>query len=26
MVTDLPKKDGPSMPDMGGMGGMGGMM
>ncbi|MBY7983456.1 chaperonin GroEL [Vibrio fluvialis] len=22
MVTDLPKKDGPSMPDMGGMGGM----
>ncbi|ELL9331668.1 chaperonin GroEL [Vibrio fluvialis] len=26
MVTDLPKKDGLSMPDMGGMGGMGGMM
>ncbi|EEX39279.1 chaperonin GroEL [Vibrio furnissii] len=26
MVTDLPKKDAPAMPDMGGMGGMGGMM
>ncbi|EKO3558006.1 chaperonin GroEL [Vibrio metschnikovii] len=26
MVTELPKKDGPAMPDMGGMGGMGGMM
>lgn len=26
MITDLPQKDGPSMPDMGGMGGMGGMM
>ncbi|EOD54942.1 chaperonin GroEL [Aeromonas molluscorum] len=26
MITDLPKKDGPAMPDMGGMGGMGGMM
>ncbi|WPC73901.1 chaperonin GroEL [Vibrio porteresiae] len=26
MVTELPKKDAPSMPDMGGMGGMGGMM
>ena len=26
MVTELPQKDGPSMPDMGGMGGMGGMM
>ncbi len=24
-IVDLPKKDGPSMPDMGGMGGMGGM-
>jgi chaperonin GroEL len=26
MVTELPKKDAPAMPDMGGMGGMGGMM
>ncbi|WP_319783438.1 chaperonin GroEL [Oceanisphaera sp. IT1-181] len=26
MITDMPQKDGPSMPDMGGMGGMGGMM
>ncbi|ART83066.1 chaperonin GroL [Oceanisphaera profunda] len=26
MITDLPQKDGPGMPDMGGMGGMGGMM
>ena len=26
MITDLPKKDAPAMPDMGGMGGMGGMM
>ncbi|CZF83268.1 chaperonin GroEL [Grimontia marina] len=26
MVTELPKQDGPAMPDMGGMGGMGGMM
>ncbi|WP_316672727.1 chaperonin GroEL [uncultured Tolumonas sp.] len=26
MVTDVPKKDAPAMPDMGGMGGMGGMM
>ena len=26
MVAELPKKDGPAMPDMGGMGGMGGMM
>lgn len=26
MVTELPKKDSPAMPDMGGMGGMGGMM
>ncbi len=26
MITDLPEKDGPAMPDMGGMGGMGGMM
>ena len=26
MVTDLPKKDAPAVPDMGGMGGMGGMM
>jgi len=26
MVTELPKADGPAMPDMGGMGGMGGMM
>ncbi|PFG55063.1 chaperonin GroEL [Vibrio sp. ES.051] len=26
MVTDLPQKDAPAMPDMGGMGGMGGMM
>ena len=26
MVTDLPAKDAPAMPDMGGMGGMGGMM
>jgi chaperonin GroEL len=26
MVTELPKSDGPAMPDMGGMGGMGGMM
>jgi len=25
MVTDLPAKDAPAMPDMGGMGGMGGM-
>ncbi|WP_158162174.1 chaperonin GroEL [Grimontia hollisae] len=25
MVTELPKQDGPAMPDMGGMGGMGGM-
>ncbi|HHQ4780010.1 TPA: chaperonin GroEL [Aeromonas veronii] len=25
MVTELPKKDAPAMPDMGGMGGMGGM-
>ncbi|QZA76499.1 chaperonin GroEL [Deefgea tanakiae] len=25
MIADLPKEDGPSMPDMGGMGGMGGM-
>ncbi|MCJ2378135.1 chaperonin GroEL [Vibrio sp. ZSDZ34] len=25
MVTDLPQKDSPAMPDMGGMGGMGGM-
>ncbi len=25
MVTDLPQKDAPAMPDMGGMGGMGGM-
>ncbi|WP_027469340.1 chaperonin GroEL [Deefgea rivuli] len=25
MIADLPKDDGPSMPDMGGMGGMGGM-
>ncbi|MGO1247025.1 MAG: chaperonin GroEL [Oceanisphaera sp.] len=26
MVTDLPQKEAPAMPDMGGMGGMGGMM
>ncbi|MBC8206357.1 MAG: chaperonin GroEL [Kiritimatiellales bacterium] len=26
MITDLPAKDAPAMPDMGGMGGMGGMM
>ncbi|MCX4186354.1 chaperonin GroEL [Methylophaga sp. OBS4] len=26
MIADLPKDEGPSMPDMGGMGGMGGMM
>jgi chaperonin GroEL len=26
MITDLPEKDAPAMPDMGGMGGMGGMM
>ncbi len=26
MIAELPKKDGPAMPDMGGMGGMGGMM
>ncbi|MBN8444392.1 MAG: chaperonin GroEL [Gammaproteobacteria bacterium] len=26
MITELPKKDAPAMPDMGGMGGMGGMM
>jgi chaperonin GroEL len=26
MITDLPEKNGPAMPDMGGMGGMGGMM
>jgi chaperonin GroEL len=26
MVAELPKDDGPAMPDMGGMGGMGGMM
>ena len=26
MITDMPKKDAPAMPDMGGMGGMGGMM
>jgi len=26
MVAELPKEDGPAMPDMGGMGGMGGMM
>lgn len=26
MVTELPKKDAPAMPDMGGMGGMGGTM
>ncbi len=26
MVTELPKKEAPAMPDMGGMGGMGGMM
>ncbi|MBT1451357.1 chaperonin GroEL [Glaciecola sp. XM2] len=26
MVAELPKEDGPGMPDMGGMGGMGGMM
>ncbi|WP_333608337.1 chaperonin GroEL [Arsukibacterium sp.] len=26
MVTEVPKQDGPAMPDMGGMGGMGGMM
>jgi len=26
MITDLPEKDKPAMPDMGGMGGMGGMM
>jgi len=26
MVTDLPEKNAPAMPDMGGMGGMGGMM
>ncbi|MGL5285423.1 MAG: chaperonin GroEL [Aeromonas sp.] len=26
MVSELPKKDAPAMPDMGGMGGMGGMM
>ena len=26
MITELPKDDGPGMPDMGGMGGMGGMM
>ena len=25
MITDLPQKDAPAMPDMGGMGGMGGM-
>jgi chaperonin GroEL len=26
MITDLPEKNAPAMPDMGGMGGMGGMM
>ncbi len=26
MITDLPEKESPAMPDMGGMGGMGGMM
>jgi chaperonin GroEL len=26
MIAELPKADGPAMPDMGGMGGMGGMM
>jgi chaperonin GroEL len=26
MIAELPKDDGPAMPDMGGMGGMGGMM
>jgi chaperonin GroEL len=26
MITDMPKKETPAMPDMGGMGGMGGMM
>jgi chaperonin GroEL len=26
MVAEIPKEDGPAMPDMGGMGGMGGMM
>ena len=26
MITDIPVKDAPAMPDMGGMGGMGGMM
>jgi len=26
MITDMPEKDAPAMPDMGGMGGMGGMM
>ncbi|WP_371194378.1 chaperonin GroEL [Glaciecola sp. SC05] len=26
MVAEVPKEDGPAMPDMGGMGGMGGMM
>ena len=26
MITDLPEKKAPAMPDMGGMGGMGGMM
>jgi chaperonin GroEL len=26
MITDLPEKEAPAMPDMGGMGGMGGMM
>jgi chaperonin GroEL len=26
MVAEMPKEEGPAMPDMGGMGGMGGMM
>jgi chaperonin GroEL len=26
MIAELPKQEGPAMPDMGGMGGMGGMM
>jgi chaperonin GroEL len=26
MIAEVPKDEGPAMPDMGGMGGMGGMM